>query len=180
MEESTSSTSELDLGHISGLHITASNSALVWSGILWLLLVVVMVAFLRFSVIEAATLAIAAVLLHWIGDISHQLGHARAARKAGYPMIGIRLWGLLTSSIYPPDEPTLPGKVHISRALGGPITSFIIGLIFAVPLLFLETGSVFWWLSLFFAVDNLIILALGAFLPLGFTDGSTILRHLRK
>jgi Zn-dependent protease len=145
-----------------------------------LVLVILMVTFLRFSVIESATLAIFAVLLHWVGDISHQLGHARAARKAGYPMIGIRLWGLLTSSIYPRDEPALPGKVHISRALGGPTMSFIIGLISAIPLLFLEAGSVFWWLFLFFAADNLLVLSLGAFLPLGFTDGSTILRWLRK
>ncbi|MBW7885798.1 MAG: hypothetical protein H3C34_24840, partial [Caldilineaceae bacterium] len=37
------------------------------------------------------------------------------------------------------------------------------------------SGGVGWWLLVFLAVDNLVVLGLGAFLPLGFTDGSTIL-----
>ncbi len=34
--------------------------------------------------------------------------------------------------------------------------------------------------ALFFFLDNLLVLTLGALLPLGFTDGSTILRWRAK
>jgi hypothetical protein len=33
------------------------------------------------------------------------------------------------------------------------------------------------FLLLFFFLDNLLVFTLGAFLPLGFTDGSTLLRY---
>ena len=36
-------------------------------------------------------------------------------------------------------------------------------------------GGLGWWLAVFAAFDNLLVLGLGAFAPLGFTDGSTIL-----
>lgn len=181
MDETTpSNPTDIDLGHMAGLTLTASNSALIGSGILWLAIVAVMLIFFRVSVVEAAVLGIFGILLHWISELAHQLGHARAARKAGYPMIAVRFWGVLSSSIYPADEPTLPASVHISRALGGPITSGIIGLIAAIFLLILPFAEVPWWIVLFFAADNLLVFSLGALLPLGFTDGSTILRNLRK
>jgi hypothetical protein len=39
---------------------------------------------------------------------------------------------------------------------------------------------VYWWVALFFFLDNLLVLTLGAFVPLGFTDGSTLLRWWGK
>ncbi|MGA7730436.1 MAG: hypothetical protein WCD37_04085 [Chloroflexia bacterium] len=171
---------KLDLGHIASLRLTASNSALIGSGLLWIGLSALAVIFLRMAIIEAVALGLFAVLLHWIGDIAHQLGHARAARASGHPMIGIRLWGLLSSSIYPADEPPLPAQVHIRRALGGPILSLVLALISGALVLLLPTASFFWWLALFFAADNLLVFTIGSLLPLGFTDGSTILRWLRK
>ena len=180
MQEETTPSNEIDLGHIAGLHLTASNSALVGSGILWIAIVATMLIFFRVSVIEAAVLGLWCVFMHWVGELAHQLGHARAARKTGYPMVAVKFWGVLSSSIYPADEPALPEKVHISRALGGPIMSGIIGLISCLLLLLLPFASVFWWIVLFFALDNLLVFTLGALLPLGFTDGTTILRNLRK
>lgn len=181
MDETTpSNSSDIDLGHIGALTLTASNSAVLGSGILWIAVIAVMLIFFRVSVVEGAVLGFAAIVLHWIADISHQLGHARAARKTGHPMTGIRLWGLLSSSIYPSDEPTLPPNVHITRALGGPITSGIIGLVSALFLLILPFIEVPWWIALLFAADNLLVFTIGSLLPLGFTDGSTILRNLKK
>jgi hypothetical protein len=171
---------ELDLGHIAGLRLTASNSALVGSGILWIVLAALIVFVLRLSIIEGVALGLFGVVLHWIGDIAHQLGHARAARASGHPMVGIRLWWVLSSSTYPADEPQLPASVHIRRALGGPLLSLVLSAISGLVLLLLPTGSLFWWLALFFAADNLLVFTLGSLLPLGFTDGTTILNSLRK
>jgi hypothetical protein len=177
---SSPASNELNLGHIAGLRLTASNSALIGSGLLWIGLSALAVIFLRMAIIEAVALGLFAVLLHWIGDIAHQLGHARAARASGHPMVGIRLWGLLSSSIYPPDEPPLPSQIHIRRALGGPTLSLVLAAISGLFVLLLPTASLFWWLAVFFTADNLLVFTIGSLLPLGFTDGSTILRWLRK
>jgi hypothetical protein len=148
--------------------------------VLWIALAGLAVIFLRMSIIEAVALGLIGLLLHWIADIAHQLGHARAARSTGYPMVGIRLWGVLSSSVYPPDEPPLPPQVHIRRALGGPILSLILSITFGLIVLLLPSNSFFWLPALFFAAENFLVFTLGSFLPLGFTDGSTLLRNLRK
>ncbi len=178
MEEAN--TDELDLGHIAGLQLTASNSALVGSGILWIAVGAFAVIVLRLSVIDGVALGLFAVLLHWISDILHQLGHARAARRTGYPMVGVRLWWVLSSSIYPAGEPPLPANVHIRRALGGPILSLVLTIISAILLVLFPNNSIFWWLALFFTLDNLLVFTLGSLLPLNFTDGGTLLYWLRK
>jgi hypothetical protein len=174
MEDTQSN--EMDLGRIAGLQLTASNSALLGSLILWVVLGAVVVIFLQLAVIEGVALGLVGVVLHWIAVLCHQIGHSRAARKAGYPMVGVRLWGLLSSSIYPPDEPEIPTEIHIRRALGGPILSFILSVIFGLLLLLLPPGTYQWWADFFFAADNFFVFTIGSLLPLGFTDGSTILR----
>ena len=70
--------------------------------------------------------AVMAVVLHWASEFVHQLGHAWAARRVGYPMTGIRFWGVLSTSLYPSDELPLPAALHIRRALGGPMASLLL------------------------------------------------------
>lgn len=93
-------------------------------------------------------------------------------------MMGIRFgsFGLLAASQYPLDEPELPAVIHIRRALGGPIGSLIASLLAGgIALLLRNTGGVPWWVTLFFFLDNFVVFTLGSLLPLGFTDGSTLL-----
>jgi len=126
---------------------------------------------------------LAATVLHWFSEIWHNLGHARAAQNLGHPMAGVHLGDglLLSRSVYPEDEPDLPPDVHIKRAMGGPANSLLLAMIaFAVTLLIGPTGGVVWLVALFVFVENLFVFCLGAFLPLGFTDGSTILKWRRK
>ena len=127
-------------------------------------------------------MGLAAMILHWIAVLLHQAGHATAARSTGYPMSGIRLWGVLGSSLYSPSEPALPPLVHFRRAMGGPLFSLLVTLLALVPLLLLHSETWAWWLVLFFLLDNLLVFTLGSFLPLGFTDGSTLLNlsHTRR
>ncbi len=97
-------------------------------------------------------------------------------------MTGIRYYNLLSASLYPSDEPTLPAKTHIRRALGGPLFSLIMSIITGVLALALRgaEGGLIGWLALFAFVVNFAVLTLGAFLPLGFTDGITLLRYWGK
>ncbi|HEU5104138.1 MAG TPA: hypothetical protein VFU22_34210 [Roseiflexaceae bacterium] len=164
-----------ELGRLAGLRLTAGPSAIVGSAVLWVILGNI-AWWLGASAGAAILGGLVAVLLHWASNIVHQLGHARAARSTGHPMIGIRLWWLLTASIYPRDEGQLPAAVHIRRALGGPIASLLLTLVAAVAALALRSaGGPIWWLAVFVFLDNLLVLTIGAFLPLGFTDGSTLL-----
>jgi hypothetical protein len=163
---------------IGGLFLIITPSAVISSAVLWLVLVWVGISFFGLTLLTALFGGLLAVGLHWLGELWHQKGHALAARRTGYPMVGVRLWTLLGASLYPRDEPTLPGAVHIQRALGGPIASFILVLIALVlGLIVKPAGGVPLLLAQFFLLENIFVFFLGAFLPLGFTDGSTILRY---
>jgi hypothetical protein len=163
-----------------GLKITVSMSAIITFFVLWLVLVIVGVALLRFSLVESIIGGFIGALLHYIGEFLHQIGHSIAARRTGHPMSGMYFWGLLAASLYPKDERELPGSVHIRRALGGPIMSSLVTLISGAVLALMDNnGSLAWWLVLFFFLDNLLVFALGAFVPIRMgtfvTDGGTIL-----
>jgi hypothetical protein len=94
-------------------------------------------------------------------------------------MIGVRFWGPLSSSLYPANEPPLPGPVHIRRALGGAPFSGLLALV-AAALALLLPGGVVGGLLWFLFAENVLVFSLGALLPLGFTDGSTLLHWWGK
>jgi hypothetical protein len=171
----------IDIGRVAGLRLTADWSAILGSVLLWILLSGIGVFRLGLSPAAAILGSLIAVSLHWGSDIVHQLGHARAAGATGHPMIGIRLWGVLSASVYPSDEGSLPPSVHIRRALGGAPASLLLAVIAAgIALALHPLGGVYWWVALFFFLDNLLVLGLGSLLPLGFTDGSTLLHWWGK
>ena len=164
------------LGRLAGLDLSARPSALAGSIVLWVIFCVIAIGLLNLSFPTALATSLIAVALHWISEILHNLGHAWAARRTGYPMIGVQLWGVLSMSVYPHDEPSLPARIHIQRALGGPFGSLLIALAAGALMLALRpSGAVGWWLALLLFLDNLLVFTLGALLPLGFTDGTTIL-----
>jgi len=167
---------ETKLGTIGGLRLSARTSAFISSLFLWIFVFGLGMWVIRLPWSAALLGGLLLVALHWGSILTHHLGHAIAARRTGYPMTGVQLWGLLGRSLYPAAEPALPGQVHIRRALGGPIASTLLGLAAAVLTFLLRPAAgLIWWLALFVTLDNLVILGPGAFLPLGFTDGSTIL-----
>ncbi len=174
---------EYRLGQVAGVSLSAEPPALVGSILLLFILGGIAIAILHLPLAEAAVASLLAVILHWVSMVVHQMGHAWAARRTGYPMRGIRLGylGLLSTSLYPPDEPRLPARVHIRRALGGPTGSLVFSLIAAAALLVLRNMSTaLEWVGVFFLFDNLVVMTLGSFLPLGFTDGSTLLQWWGK
>ena len=173
--------SEFKLTRLAGLNLTARPSAIIGSLALWIVLSGIALALIKLSVGEAIFGGLIATLLHWTSETLHQFGHAQAARQAGYLMIGIRYWGVLSTSVYPDDEPALPASIHIRRALGGPSVSIVVGILIGLLALALrDSAGLLKWLALFAALENLLVFGLGAFLPLGFTDGSTLLRYWSK
>lgn len=172
---------EYPLFSVIGLKVTATPSAVISFVGLSVLLVLAAWGLLRLPFGLALLVGIAASVMQYLGELVHNIGHGLAARFTGHPMIGIRLWFVLGTSVYPPDEGDLPASVHVRRALGGPIFSGIIALVCALVLLILPGQSgVISWLVLWFCLVNLLVFSLGALLPLGFTDGSTLLKWLPR
>ncbi len=174
------------LGRIAQLDITAAPSAAGGFALLWAAMSLLGWKLFRLKPAAALTGGLLATALHFLSELWHQGGHARAARQTGHPMTGVHLIGILGASIYPRDEPPLPAELHVHRALGGPRASAVLAA--QAGLLTLATrrmGGVPFMLAALMALENLFIFTLGAFLPMPFmeTDGSTLLRHregLRK
>jgi hypothetical protein len=182
----------ITLGHVAGLRVTAFPNAFIGFLILWVVLALVAALTLtRLPLWVCIVGAFVATLLHYVSEFWHNLGHAWSARRTGYPMIGVRYWWILGASVYPKDEPPLPGSIYIRRALGGPIASLLLALVLGIIILLLSGSMLFeppelplvtalWYILFFVFLDNLFVFGLGAFLPLGFTDGSTILHWWGK
>ncbi|MBL8077614.1 MAG: hypothetical protein JNM55_06615 [Anaerolineales bacterium] len=170
----------IQLGKLFGLQISVSPLAAIGTSIIW-------VGFATFSLYgidlplgQSILFGFLAALLHWTSELIHTLGHAYAAKRTGYSMDGI-IFGTLTLfalTHYPKDEPDLPAFIHIRRALGGPIVNGLLSILLYLTLP-LWRGDWF-WLGLYTLLENVFVYTLQVFIPLGFNDGSTILRNLRR
>jgi len=159
------------------LSITVTPAAIAGSLVIGALIFGIVLFWLQLSPLEAVIGALIGVVTHWGLEILHHLGHAWAAQRTGYPMTGIQLGtlGIFGTSLYPSDEPAIPGPLHIRRALGGPILSALIGaLLIAVALLLGENTSLLaWWLRL--GILESFLMSVGALMPIRFLDGGSIL-----
>jgi Zn-dependent protease len=170
-----------------GLDLTFTRAAFYWH--LGLALLSAGLAYWLLGLDPGALTAGAlSALVFFVSELLHQLGHAWAARRTGYPMTGIHFFSLFAGSVYPADEPPLPRQVHIQRSLGGFWVNVVIGLLlvpFAVAAW--PAGGVGAWLLAFGVVANLFVLGLGALVPLrvpggdgGVSDGGALLRYWRE
>ncbi len=161
-----------------GIELRILRSAIVGGLLLWASAALAFHFYLEFRWIQAVAGGFLAALLHYFGEVWHQIGHASAARRTGFPMRAVALGWFLGTSIYPAAEPELPARVHIRRALGGLPFSLALGA--AAGLIFVllspEDGLAY-WLAGFVCLENLLVFGLGALLPLGFTDGSTLMKY---
>jgi Zn-dependent protease len=174
---------EYKIGEITGLRLSVGPLFIVGTVVLWILLSGVGILLLNLQSSQAVVGGLIAALLYWLSEIVHQLGHAYAAHRTGYPMVGIHLgrYLFLGTSVYPEDEGLLPAEIHIRRALGGPMCSlgftFVTGVI---ALILYPPKDILGWILLFVCIINFLVFTIGPFLPLGFTDGSTLLKWWKK
>jgi len=171
---------DISLGKFAGLQLNARPSFFISSVLAWALLALSGFVWFQLSLAQAVIGGLIAVGLHWLTELWHHVGHAYAARRVGYPMLGVRFGFLIAASVYPSDEPQLPAAVHIARALGGPTASFFACMGIA-PFVFFTgiIGGLLWLWMVFLFLDNFINVV-QLFIPLGFNDASTILYWLRK
>lgn len=180
---------KIRLGNLYNLELAARPSAFIAFAAVWLALSALAFYVLplfsfetgNFTFPESLIIGLACACLHWLSEMLHQLVHAGAARNTSYPMYGVLFVHVLGISLYPRDEPELPSRVHIRRAMGGPAVSFVVTMIaFLILLVAQLVGGMVFWIALFFFLENLFVFTLGAFLPLSWTDGGTLARYWGK
>jgi hypothetical protein len=171
----------IKLGKLGPLMVSAFPNIVIGFLGLWAILSAVGYFALRFPLIESIVGGLIGTLIHYALDYLHHLGHYLAGKQAGYPMKGIRFWFLLAQSIYPSDEPELPARIHIQRALGGPAFSAVIAVITGViTWLLMPSGGLPYWLALWAFFESVVFFSLGAFVPLPVLDGGTLLHYWGK
>lgn len=158
------------------MRVNARADAIYSFLIVWLLLALSARQFLDYGWGGALLAGLLATVIHWLSEVWHHLGHWLAGKRLGYPMNGLTFVYAFALGRYPKDEPALPAEIHIQRALGGPIASLLLAALSAAWAYALwSPGGMAAHLAVFTFLDNLLVFTLGAFLPLGFTDGSTLL-----
>ena len=169
-----------------GLTFAGTRAAFYWHLGLGLLCAALAYGLLRLDPGYMLAGALSAVVF-FVSEVLHQLGHAAVARLVGHPMAGVHFFSLFGASIYPADEPPLPRRVHVLRALGGFWVNVVIGLaLLPLALRAWPQGGVGAWVLAFAVVANLLVLGLGAFLPItvpggtGGTDGAALLRYWQE
>lgn len=170
------------LGATGDIEVTAEPSAIVGALALWGIFAVCGRWVFRLAPAVAFLAGLFSTALHFLSEIIHQLGHAMAARRAGYPMQRMHLWAVLGRSVYPVGEPELRPRIHIQRALGGPTASLVMTLVAGLLALGARPlGRLPFMLTSILALENLLIFTIGALLPIKAigTDGAVILRYWR-
>ena len=111
-------------------------------------------------------------LLVPVSAFLHNLGHLAGGMIVGAPMHA----GLVTSTIpidLYSDEPQ-PSRVHVGRAIAGPLTSALVG----VALLVFATAARSDLIRVFGAIN--LGIGIGALFPVPGIDGAVVLRELRR
>lgn len=92
-------------------------------------------------------------------------------------MDGMLFFWVLARSLYSKDEPELSPKIHVRRALGGPAGNLALALFAGIVTWSLQPfGGLMYWFAMFLFLENLLVFSFGAMLPLGFTNGSALLK----
>jgi len=166
----------LSLGSVSKVRLSARPSAIICWLLLWMLYSILGGFLFKLPLAVAIAFGLLAFAFHWFSTLIHQLGHVWVGRRVGYAATGIQFWWIFSSTLYPADEPALPTAIHFQRALGGPALNLLLTIVAgALCLALLPLGGFVWRFAAILAVQNLLAFIVG-FLPLGFTDGSTLLR----
>lgn len=166
---------DIALGTFWGLRLTVGPSVIFSTLGLWAVASGVLATVFAQPLGLALGLGLGVVVAHWKLEILHQLGHAWAARRTGYPMVGLRFWFLLSTCLYPP-EPELPARIHVQRALGWPLASTVVALLIGVIIWFLPPNTPLWGLAVFAFAESWLVFVVQVVLPFGFNDGSTLWR----
>jgi hypothetical protein len=116
------------------------------------------------SIVDVFVVALAAASFHFFAQFIHMIGHALAAWAVGYPKSGMVFMYVFAMSLYPPDEPALPHRIHIQRSLGG-VVAFALLLIIVLALWIGARSAPQWtvrYLTSYMLLDAILLFAVSA------------------
>jgi len=113
-------------------------------------------------------------LLLFLSNGLHTVGHIVSGRMVRSPMQANLITATFHVNLYLGDPAAYPARVHIGRALGGPLFNLLIGFMGIAVLVVLPSA----WLT-FFALANLVV-GLWLLIPLPGLDGEVIWGQLRR
>ena len=141
----------------------------------WMLVVGLLASFLFAdgNVLERFVTGLAYGVAIGVSVVCHQIGQLVAGRLTGRPLSGVVFTATFPFQLYPPEEEQ-PSKVHLMRALGGPMANLGLGWLALILYMF---GARHGFVG-FLALVNMLY-ALAAMIPLPTFDGGVVLRELR-
>ena len=106
----------------------------------------------------------------------HAFGHILSGKLVGSAMDELLIASTRDVNLYHGDQSQVPGRVHLGRALGGPVLNLVAaGVLFALPV---PPG---WGADLVTSVVTVnLFFGLGSFLPIRSVDGEVIWREVLR
>lgn len=104
----------------------------------------------------------------------HIIGHILSSKLVAPPMTEAHITTMLIQTLYGDDPPDVPGKVHVIRSLGGPVTNIGLGVVTLVDMQTINSPAL-----AFFAGANFVLAAL-VLLPFPTVDGEVIWREIGR
>jgi Zn-dependent protease len=113
-----------------------------------------------------------------ITNILHAFGHILSGKLVHSAMDELLITATRDVNLYHGDQRLIPGRVHLIRAIGGPIFNlFVAGLCFALAT---QIVPGFWSALVTSLASTNLFFGVGGFLPLPSVDGAVIWRELLR
>lgn len=110
-----------------------------------------------------------------LSNVVHITGHTISGKIAGSPMDEALITPYSVFTIYTGDQSGIESRVHLLRALGGPLLNLLTGIVCLLIYIFLNRHPL-----IFFAAGINLFLGVSLMLPLRSADGEIIWRELRR
>jgi len=129
----------------------------------------------RAYIIERILLTILWTALFELTSFIHSAGHILAGRAVNAPMDRLVVTSSRQVNVYDGDQSRYPARVHVTRALGGPLANIAVGLVMALLLLFGGYSPTF----LVFMLLNFAF-GFGSLAPVRSLDGEVLMYYLTR
>jgi Zn-dependent protease len=113
-----------------------------------------------------------------ITTVLHAFGHILSGKLVHSPMDELLITAMRDVNLYHGDQSRIPARIHLARALGGPIFNLFVAGLCSVLATVVVPG---FWLNLVISlVSTNLFFGLGGLLPLPSVDGEVIWRELLR
>lgn len=168
----------IPLGRLWGVRIAATPIAWASPALFFALRVLMNLVAMRGSARDRLKEAALFSLSVQVTNPLHALGHVVSGTLAGSPMDELLITATRDVNVYEGDQSQVPSRVHLARALGGPLANLLAAGVFRVLLRRARPGLVADALGAI--VSTNLFYGLGSLLPVPSVDGEVVWRELAR